>query len=455
MFNPTFSRRGLLRFGAQAGVAAGLSTTLGGLQRALAASDTTGYKALICVFLYGGNDSYNWLVPRAQSDYDLYAQVRQNLALARDQLLPLTPLNTGGREYGLHPSCTALQSLFQAGKAAFIVNTGSLIQPTTAAQFQNESVPLPPQLFSHSDQQSQMMTAVPQATAAYGWGGRVADLLDSEGYNQRLAINISLNGNNIFQSGSRTVFYNLSTDGAPELNLYRDSYYREGQRRDLFLRLLAQAQASPNRLRKEFGATVQRSYQQAEFINTAVEAAPALNAEFPQTYLGAQLRMVTRMIQARSALGVQRQVFFVGVGGWDFHDNQLNDQAERLGELSAGLGALQQALAEIGAESQVTTFTASDFGRTLTSNGDGSDHGWGGHSLVLGGSVLGRRVYGRYPDLSLDGPEDGGSGRIIPSTSTDQVAATLASWFGVANSDLDLVFPNLRNFSQRNLGFMA
>lgn len=455
MLNPTLSRRGLLRFGAQAGVATGLSTTLGGLQRALAASDTGGYKALICVFLYGGNDSYNWLVPRGQSDYDLYAQVRQNLALARDDLLPLTPLNTGGREYGLHPSCTALASLFQSGKAAFIANAGTLIQPTSATQFRNESVPLPPQPFSHSDQQSQVMTAVPQANAPYGWGGRVADLLDSEGYNQRLAINISLNGNNIFQSGSRTVFYNLSTNGAPELNLYRDIYYREGKRRELFLRLLSQAQASPNRLRKEFGATVQRSYEQAEFINTAVEAAPALSTEFPQNYLGAQLRMATRMIQARSALGVQRQVFFIGAGGWDFHDNQLNDQAARLGELSESLGALQRALAEIGAESQVTTFTASDFGRTLTSNGDGSDHGWGGHSLVLGGSVLGQRVYGRYPDLTLDGPDDGGSGRIIPGTSTDQVAATLASWFGVGSSDLDLVFPNLCNFSQRNLGFMA
>lgn len=447
-------RRGFLKLGSQTAASASLMATLGSLQTAMAASDTTGYKALVCVFLNGGNDSYNWLVPTGTSSYNEYAEARKNLALARNSLLAITPTNTGTATYGLHPSCPEIRDLFNTGKAAFLVNNGPLVQPTTLAQYKAESVPLPPQLFSHSDQQALTQTCIANSTERYGWGGRVADLLNAEGFRQPLAVNVSINGNNIFQGGRETVFYNIGTNGAPEMNIYKDTGYRQGQRRALFLELLRQSGNDPSLLQQEFGRTLTRSYQTAETVNLALKSVPALTTTFGTDNLSRQLKMAAQMVRARDALGVKRQVFFVQIGGWDFHDTQLVDQARKLGELSKALKSFQDALAEISAENLVTSFVSSEFGRTLSSNGDGTDHGWGGHTLVLGGAVQGRRFYGTYPSLALKGASDTGRGSLLPTTSTDQVAATLAQWFGVSNGDLDTVFPNLRNFSQRNLGFV-
>lgn len=447
-------RRGFLRLGTQTAASAGLLATMGSLQTAMAASDTSGYKALVCVFLAGGNDSYNWLVPRSDAAYNDYAASRKNLALAKADLLAINPTNTGNALYGLNRACPEIASLFESGKAAFVVNNGPLVQPTTVAQFKAENVPLPPQLFSHSDQQALTQTSIANSNERYGWGGRVADLLNSEGFRQPLAMNVSINGNNIFQGGRETVFYSLGTNGAPEMSLYRDRNYRGGKRRELFLELLRQSGNDPNLLQKEYGNTLTRSYQTAETVNAALASVPALTTAFGTDRLSRQLKMAAQMVRARDALGVKRQVFFVQMGGWDFHDTLLTSQATELATLSKALKSFQDALAEISSENLVTTFVASEFGRTLTSNGDGTDHGWGGHTLVMGGAVRGRQLYGTYPSLALKGPDDTGRGAMLPTTSTDQVAATLAQWFGVSNGDLDTVFPNLRNFSTRNLGFV-
>jgi uncharacterized protein (DUF1501 family) len=442
-------RRHFLKLGSQTLAGAGLYASLGAMQRVLAASSTTGYKALVCVFLNGGNDAFNWLVPTDNTGYGVYSNSRKNLALAQSSLLALN-----GSSFGVHANCPELQALFNAGKGAFVQNVGPLVQPTTVAQFKAESVPLPPQLFSHSDQQALWQTSISNSRQPYGWGGRIADLLASQGYNPKLSMNISLNGNNIFQGGQRTVFYNLGQNGAPEMNIYKDTNYRGGKRRELFLKLLAQSNASQHALEKEFSGTLKRSYELADFVNTGLKTVPELTTAFPTDNLGRQLRMVAKSIRARTALEANRQIFFVSMGGFDTHDTQLTDHANQLGKLSKALKAFQDALAEIGMERDVTTFTMSDFGRTLTSNGDGSDHGWGAHAWVQGGAVLGGKLYGTAPDLAIKGRDDGGAGRIVPTISTDEYAASLARWFGVSNGDLGLVFPNLKNFSQAQVGFL-
>lgn len=454
--NPSMNRRSFLKVGTRALASSGLLATLGAMERALAACPPTGdYRALVCVFLYGGNDAFNWLVPRDVAGHGTYAASRRGLALSRASLLPIMPTNAGAAEYGVHPSCTGIQSLFNEGSASFVANVGSLIRPVTRAAFRAESVELPPHLFSHSDQQTQWMTAYPQSGEPVGWAGRVADLLSSQACNPRLAVNISLNGNNIWQGGRNTVQYALSPYGAPELDVVADTGYRGGARRAAFLDLLTQGGGDGHLLARELATTQRRAIDLAAFVNAGLGSVPNLSTTFPNSRLGNQLRMVAKMVRARQAIGVSRQLFFVGFGSWDQHDNLLSDHAWNLTELSQALRAFQTALVEINAQNLVTTFTASDFGRTLTSNGDGSDHGWGGHALVMGGAVRGRQIFGTMPDLALEGPDDAGEGRIIPTLSTDQYAATLARWFGVAESDLPLVFPNLGNFSSADLGFMT
>lgn len=453
--NPPFTRRKFLQVGCQALASGSLLATLGGMERVLAASDTsTGYRALVCVFLFGGNDSFNWLVPRDDATYATYATSRRTLALAKSSLLAINPTNTpAGQLFGLHPSCVGMQTLFESGKAAFVANVGTLVRPVTRAQYLNGTGTLPPYLFSHSDQQSQWMTSYPQSSATYGWAGRTADLLSSQGFNPRLAMNISLAGNNVWQNGAVTVPYALGLNGAPEFDAV-DPDFREGQRKAAFLELQRQGAAGANLLQRECANTQTRAVDLASLVNTGLSG-QSLATVFPQTYIGSQLRMAARMIQARGTIGVTRQMFFIGLGGWDTHDALLDEQARLLGELSPALLAFQTAMGEIGAENSVTTFTASDFGRTLTSNGDGSDHGWGGNALVMGGAVRGRQIYGTMPNLAINGPDDAEDGRIIPTTATDQYGATLASWFGVSNSDLNTVFPNLPNFATPRLGFLG
>ncbi|MGE0189929.1 MAG: DUF1501 domain-containing protein [Steroidobacteraceae bacterium] len=439
---------------------AGMLSTMGEMQNATAATaDTSGYKALVCVFLFGGNSSFNWLVPTSSAGYSTYAQSRSNLALSQSSLLPLNGAASDGFSYGLHPSCPEIQTLFNAGNATFICNVGTLVRPATVAQAKAGSVALPPQLFSHIDQQTLWQTSIADSAERYGWAGRVADLYYSQGVRSNLALNINVGTANYWQDGRVTIPYVLGTAGAPTLDILNNTGYRAGARRQASIDLLNQAKVDSNPFVKEYAAVRTNAIGKVSLVQNAFNSIGDLATPFPpflgDSDLGAQLHMVARTIKARSQFADGRQIFFVSMGGYDTHNGELATQASLLQILSKNLSSFWDAMGEVGMQSNVTLFTASDFGRSLGSNGDGSDHGWGGHSLVLGGAVQGGRYYGTMPSLAINGANDLGNGRIVPTTSTDQVAATLTRWFGVADADLDSLFPNLPNFSSRNLGFLG
>lgn len=412
----------------------------------------TDYRALVCVFLFGGNDSFNMLVPRSDAEYNAYAQSRQNLALAQADLLPIQALDAQGMQFGLHPSMAATQTLFQSGAAAFVSNVGPLLQPTTKDAYLQGSASLPPQLFSHNDQQDQWSSLKGAGVSKTGWAGRAADLIRSAVADQQMATNASLFGNNLFQAADETVAYVMGPAGPLQFDGFSDQEGTPGfVQKTLFERVLGANYASI--YARAFAEVQQRAIASAQTISAAINSAPMLNTAFPASNLGTQLQTVARLISARDRLDMQRQIFFVAAGGFDSHDNQNEDQPGLLGDVSDSLAAFYNATVELGVAESVTAFTQSDFGRTLTSNGDGTDHAWGGNQLLVGGAVRGQDIYGAYPLLELGGPEDVGGGRFIPSTSADQYAATLAAWFGIEDAELDVVAPNINNFSQRSLGF--
>ncbi|MEE4163478.1 MAG: DUF1501 domain-containing protein [Woeseiaceae bacterium] len=448
-----FNRREFLK---ASGAAATLAATPG-----LAFSQVVGgvgpfadYRALVCVFLFGGNDSFNMLVPRSSAEYDVYAGSRQNLAIPRDDLLPITAATPDGSLYGLHPSMAGLQALFGQGRAAFVTNVGPLIQPVTRETFFNGSATLPPQLFSHNDQQDQWNSLRGNAQSKTGWAGRMADLIRTGVAGQRMATNASLFGANLLQSAEATVAYVMGPQGPVQFEGFSsDPGSVLYEQRQAFLRVLAADYGSV--YERAFAEVQSRAIEAADTVTAAIENAPTLGTPFPQSQLGAQLQTVARLIAVRDELEMQRQIFFVAAGGFDSHDNQNEDQPGLLGGVSDAIAAFYAATAELGVAEQVTTFTQSDFGRTLTSNGDGTDHAWGGNQVVVGGAVRGGDLYGRYPLLAIDGDDDVGGGRMIPSTSADQYAATLARWFGIPEDDLGIVAPHIDNFAVRDLGFMV
>ena len=411
------------------------------------------YKALVCVFLFGGNDSFNLIVPRSNAEYNVYAQARQNLAVAQNDLLPIMPAVPDVVEYGLHPSAGGLQTLFQSGAAAFVSNVGPLIEPTTKDQFFNRSVALPPQLFSHNDQQDQWQSLKGNVQSNTGWAGRMADLIRTNVAGQQMATNASLFGNNLLQSADQTIAYVMGPGGPLQFEGFptdpNDPFYEQ---RLAFQRILDANYSSI--YERGFADIQRRAIQSADTVSAAIASAGNLQTVFPEGQLGQQLETVAKLIAVRDQLSMQRQVFFVAAGGFDSHDNQNQDQPELLGGISDGIKAFYDATVELQVSDSVTTFTQSDFGRTLTSNGDGTDHAWGGNQLVVGDAVFGQRMYGSYPLLQIGGPEDVGGGRMIPSTSADQFAATLAKWFGIEVADLPVVAPNIGNFVQQDLGFM-
>jgi len=408
------------------------------------------YKALVCVFLTGGNDSWSMLVPRSDAEYAAYAASRQNLAIARDRLLPIDPLDTDGSQYGVHPSMPGVQSLFESGRCAVVANVGPLIEPVTKEQYQQGTARLPPQLFSHNDQQDQWHSLRGNLSLRTGWAGRIADLLAAATSGQQLGLNVSLNGTTLFQAGEVASPYVMGATGSAFTGFSGSS--RNLARRAAFERIIDSDQ--PDVYGRAFAEVQRRAVQYANLVNNALAAAPVLTTAFPGSALGTQLKTVARMIGARDWLGMSRQIFFVATGGFDTHDAQLANQPGLLDDVSSSLLAFYRATVELGVASRVTTFTHSDFGRTLTSNGDGSDHAWGGVQLVIGDSVKGRTFYGRYPLLEIGSAEDVGGGRMIPELSSDQYAATLARWFGVEPGLLTQVAPHLGNFAQQDLGFM-
>lgn len=417
----------------------------------------SGYQALVCVNLYGGNDAFNMLVPRFGTPRAGYDASRGALALPAGSLLPLAPVTapSDGGSYGLHPSMPQLAALFNQASSplAFAANVGPLLYPTTKQAYQDESVPVPYQLFSHADQTTTWQLPAADYGSRRGWGGLLADMFHASNSNQQLSMNISIDGENVFQAGNQVVPYFVGPDGAREIAFISEDESWDAARRATFLALRDASHA--HAMQREYARIMTRSMQNGQMLSLALAGAPPLTTVFPDTPLGAQLGMVARLIHVRAALGMQRQIFFVGRGSFDTHDSQLTDQAEKLAEVDGALAAFHAATAEMGVADDVTSFTASEFGRTTSINGDGTDHGWGSHHMILGGGVNGGRLYGTLPDLAPDSADDADWGQIIPTTSVDQYAATLARWYGVPASDIPVVFPNIGRFATADLGFMA
>jgi len=445
------------------------------MNAAVAQSNIKDYKALVCIFLQGGNDSNNLIVPTIQEEYDNYATIRTPiLALPQSALLPISSLNSDGHNYGLHPSCPELQTLFGEGKLAVLFNTGTLVFPMTRSDYRNGVLQKPPQLFSHSDQQMQWQTSIPDRQPLTGWGGRCADLLAAVQPNAPISLSVTLSGSNTFEVGNTVSQYSVSTSGA--ISLAGVSGTRLGALTNVL------GQVYPNLQAQAYANVAKHSIDTGALLNNAIaptgsatywttpfptRITPPAGAAFNSS-LAQQLQMAARLIEAGSrstangGFGMRRQIFFCQVGGYDLHTNQtpgpgqttVGSHANLLTELSQCLLAFQRAMEQLGLGGNVTAFTSSDFGRTLPSNGQGTDHGWGSHHLIVGGAVKGQQTYGTFPALAVNGPDDTSTGRWIPTTAIDQYFATLATWFGVDKSNLNTVFPNLGRFSSPNLGFI-
>ena len=448
-----WSRRDFLKTtccSAAAGFAAA-SFSRFGLVNALA-QNATDYKALVCVFLFGGNDSNNMVIPYDTTGYNAYKSARGGLALAQGSLLPITPPSIGS-PFAFHPRFAAMQSLFNNKHLAVLANVGTLIQPTTASQFRTRGVAVPMNLFSHSDQEAQMQTAILDRVAETGWAGRTADKIQSI-YGGNFPIIISLAGTNIFCEG--VVAQSIQSNGNPTRLL---NGFGGGAESTARLSALQSLLTFDNGLSliQAASTTTGNAIQNGQTLAAALATGTPLATQFPQnSYFASQLQQVAKIIQVRGALGLQRQIFFVSMGGFDTHSGQLAQQDSLFNDINQSLNAFYQATAEMGVANNVTTFTLSDFGRTYSPNSDGTDHAWGSHHLIMGGAVKGGDFYGTFPTLAVNGPDDGtGQGRWVPTTSVDQYAATLASWFGVAAADLPSIFPNLANFPTQTLGIMG
>ena len=412
---------------------------------AAAGSGADDYRALVCILLAGGNDAFNLLVPADADQHAAYARIRSDLALPLADLLPLSGTDANGHRFGVHPGVDGIRALYDDGDLAFVANVGTLAERVDAAAIDN-GAPLPLGLFSHADQIQQWQTAVPDARIADGWGGRVADLLASGNGGGAFASSVSLSGSNTFQSGRRTVEYSISNrdDGAPGIEAYgRDDEFGRFRTSSIDA-LLGVSYASI--MRSGYQRRLRRAVDSQRVFVDALRARQPLQTTFSAGPFSQNLAQVARVIAAREQLGMRRQTFYIVFGGWDHHDDVLEKQASMLPAVSAGLVEFRAALQELGVFDAVTTFTISDFARTLTSNGKGSDHGWGGHHLVMGGSVAGGRVLGSYPPDLDTSPLDVGRGVLIPTLSADEYFADLALWFGVSAADLDTVLPNVRRF---------
>lgn len=419
------------------------------------------FKAIVCLFLAGGNDANNLIIPTDTENYANYAKARTVLALPQNAVLPLNRRTTDGRTYGIHPAMPELQNLFNQGKMAFLANVGTLAYPVTKAQYNARSVPLPNQLFSHNDQQVEWQSSLADKPFTTGWGGRLADLTNAFNTNNRVSMSITLNGQNSFQVGKNVAQYAVGTGGAITLTGSGTGTSVNGLRTTAMNDALAAQNG--NLFETAFSGLTSNAVNNSALIGSIITGTSPFASQFNGlgSGLAQQMHMIARLINAQATLGLKRQIFFARVGGWDLHDNQVvagntvsGAHATLFRDVSQSVNAFYNALAAIGAQDQVTVYTASDFGRTFDTNGDGSDHGWGSHHFIVGGAVNGAEVYGNMPEFVLGGNDDTGRGRWIPSTSVDQYSATLAKWFGVSATDLPVVLPNIGRFNNPDLGFM-
>ncbi|MBU1425815.1 MAG: DUF1501 domain-containing protein [Gammaproteobacteria bacterium] len=474
------SRREFLRNTSLLSFAGSLSApfalNLFAMSEAAASTYTSDYKALVCIYLAGGNDSANMVVATDTPSWTTYQAARGgSIALPLANLLPIVP-NTpkvdavGTRSFALHPGMAPLQTLFDAGRAAIVANVGTLIEPIADKVAYRGTAQKPASLFSHSDQTSQWLSADP-AKLVYGWGGRMGDWLKSSNSKQNFT-SLSLSGNSGFLAGETINQYQIDSDGSAVsiggiTNLFGSS--------NSPLQAIITNTAVGNIFEKEHAAVMQSAIAAQADLN-AVMQATATSVLAPTQYtayynylannpIATQLRTVARIIAGQSALGAHRQVFFINVSGFDTHGGQLAGHGDLMARLAHAIAYFDDALAALpigDMRNNVTLFTASDFGRTFASNGNGTDHGWGGHHIVAGGAVRGKEIYGEFPQTAVsnsgtgvDNPRDAGSGSLIPAISVDQYAATLAKWFGLSPTEITAVFPNLANFTTQDLGFMV
>ncbi len=448
-----------------AGGAAIGAASLGGLTTALTsfqarAADTSGYKAMVCLFLFGGLDCHDTVLPYDTASYNEYASIRAPLldlygaggTSSRDlaQLLALTPDNAaafGSRQFALPPQFSGIHGLFQSGDAAIVGNVGPLIFPINRTQFETESVETPKRLFSHNDQQSTWMSSEPEG-ASFGWGGRFADAaaLGVTGPSRSFST-ISTFSNELFLTGESIRPYQAGVFGPAGIETV--GFY--GGEPNVQAALEAHFGAvnfnNANFIKSDLATAIGESYVTNETFNAAIDSAASLTTPFPSDFLGAQLQTVAQSIAARDILAVSRQIYFVGFGGFDTHSAQAQDIPNLQSAIDASVVAFFNAMQELGVENDVTLFTASDFGRTLAINGDGTDHGWGAHHFVVGGAVQGRNIYGDLPEATFDHDQDAGGGRLIPTTAVEQFAEPLGRWFGLTDSEVNAALPNLSNFS--------
>jgi uncharacterized protein (DUF1501 family) len=484
------------------GTAGPLAMNLAAMSEA-AAQTASDYRALVCIFLTGGNDAYNTVLATDAASWSTYTATRtqepDSIALLKDVapntsaergtparlggVLPIEPLTAQpGRSFALHPLLKKTQAYFNLGKLAIVPNVGPLLRPTAKADYTRAGFPLPPRLFSHNDQQSTWQTMTPEG-AATGWGGRMADLLAGRNASAGAAFTaISALSNAVWLTGNSVLQYQVQPYGATAVGPWGQAFGSTAALAAIKRSMLGQtknAVVAESDLRKlasrSFSAQAQLSSAMPQ-ASMAPHGTPGydaysdpllcytspLNGEKTYNYLAHQLQAVARIIEARNTLGLKRQVFFVSLGGFDTHDNQNRNHANLLTQLDHALGYFELTLMQLGVDKQVTTFTASDFGRTFTSNGDGSDHGWGGHHFVMGGAVKGGDIHGAFPvygtndgSNNFSSPNQITNGSLLPAISVDQYAATLGSWMGVSDVDLLGILPSLTNFTTRNLGFLT
>ena len=473
-----FNRREFLASTSALGFASSLGLLSGLTASQSFAADTTGYKALVCVFLFGGMDHADTIIPFDQSSYNQLRSARSGLFNAynssnanssrnRGNLLNLSPINSsalGGRQYALPPQLSPLRTMFNDDDLAIVGSVGPLIQPTTRAQIDNNSVPLPARLFSHNDQQSTWQSLGTEGQV-FGWGGRFLDTIlgADPNLNSRFAA-ITASSNSVFLSGQNIQPASIASGNAPRVNAINiRSIIGSGSgfdpaRQRLFDYLRRSDLGQGNAFARDLSTLQAEGVAAGDDFANALDSA-SLNTNFPSTSLGQQLNSVANAISVRNTLeltGTNRQVFFVGIGGFDSHSDQTATLPGLHTEIANAVSSFRQAMIELGVWNDVTLFTASDFGRTLPDNGDGTDHGWAGHHFVAGGAVRGQRIFGNLPSSDASTNEYTRSrGRLIPTVSVEQYAATLGRWFGLNDNELDAALPNLANFSTRDLGFMS
>ena len=440
---------------------------------AVSASNFSDYKALVCLFFNGGNDSFNMLVPREDTAYEAYKSVRgdtylgegvsynpstlnadssgaEGLAHRKEHLLPINSVGQDYTEFGIHPDLPYLKTLYEQGNLAFVSNVGSLIEPTSISDYNNGTKALPKGLFSHPDHQVHWQTLVPQVRGSTpkGWAGRMAEVMSHASEQSNISMNISLSGSNVLQTGLSSVPYIADPSGIVQLRNYNQDPIFNLSLNDIL------SQHYHNIYSQTLAHSNQKSIETSIFFKQALDGLsqpydPNSVIDFSPT--ASRFAMMAKIIEARIALGMNRQIFFVERGGWDHHNAVIVPQAELFTEINQAIELFWTEIVSLGLENNVVLYTASDFGRTLTSNGSGSDHAWGGNHFIISGSANGGKIYGEYPDLATGGPYDIGRGRILPTTSVDVYMAELALWFGVPPSQLSTVIPNIGNFTLNNL----